>query len=105
MRDKLEGKMGMTLEVFAKAFRDRLQRHGSSMFAEQFEAEAGALLRAVNPDAAAELDLAIIELRAPVEHQTLFAGLIFNELPDTDEISALVDRTVASWRLRWLRRD
>lgn len=26
MRDKLEGKMGMTLEVFANAFRDRMQR-------------------------------------------------------------------------------
>jgi len=26
MRDKLEGKMGMTLEVFAKAFADRMQQ-------------------------------------------------------------------------------
>jgi hypothetical protein len=25
MRDKLEGKMGVTLEVFAQAFRNRLQ--------------------------------------------------------------------------------
>lgn len=29
MRDKLEGKMGVTLEVFAKAFRDRMQAAGS----------------------------------------------------------------------------
>ena len=33
MRDKLQGKMGMTLEVFIKAFRDHLQGSSDSAVA------------------------------------------------------------------------
>jgi len=61
-----------------------------------------ARLAEVNPAALDEIEQAIIELRAPIEHQTLLAGLMYHELPEEQVVERLVNRSLKSWRARWL---
>jgi TetR/AcrR family transcriptional regulator of autoinduction and epiphytic fitness len=85
-------------------FRTRLARHGGAVFANEFEQEIAALFaaRAGETDQRLNVQQAGIELRALIEHFTMLRGLLFNEVPAAADRERLVDRTLESWRARWL---
>ena len=85
-------------------FRDRLALHGSEIFANEFDAEITELLTERNPHEAANALQASIELRGAIEHITLLPELLFHEHPPKGELEAMVERTLESWRTRWLSR-
>ena len=84
-------------------FRDRLALHGSEIFANEFDAEITELLAERNPAEAANALQASIELRGALEHITLLPELLFHEHPPRQELETMVERTLASWRRRWLQ--
>lgn len=83
-------------------FRDRLAQHGGEIFDNEFDAEITELLSERNPDEAPNALQASIELRGALEHITLLPELLFHEHLPRDELEALIERTLDSWRQRWL---
>ena len=86
----------------SSGFRDQLALHGSEIFADEFDSEITDLLTEQNPAEAANALQASIELRGALEHVTLLPELLFNEYLPRDELESAVERTLASWRRRWL---
>lgn len=86
----------------SRGFRERLAEHGSAIFAHEFEREIGALFEAKSPEDAFNVRQAGIELRAMIEHFTVVRGLLFGEVPGRADLEHRVDRSLASWRKRWL---
>ena len=84
-------------------FRDRLALHGSEIFANEFDAEITELLAERNPAEAANALQASVEIRGALEHITLLPELLFHEHPPRQELETMVERTLASWRRRWLQ--
>ena len=87
----------------SSGFRARLARQGGAVFASQFEHEIAALFGRADPDQRLNVQQAGVELRALIEHFTMLRGLLFNEVPGPDDLVRLVDRSLGSWRMRWLR--
>jgi len=86
----------------SRGFRDRLALHGSEIFADEFDSEITQLLSEQTATEAPDVLQASGELRGALEHFTLLPGLLFHEHLPHDELEATVERTLASWRRRWL---
>lgn len=86
----------------SSAFGERLETHGSGIFAKEFEAEIRALLGKYNPAEMADATQASMELRGVLEHNTLLPDLLFHVQPDCGQLATMVDRVLDSWRKRWL---
>ena len=84
-------------------FRARLSEHGNAFFTHQFERAIARLFKASpgKPDETLNVHQASVELRGMLEHFTVVSGLLFNEVPDRQNLQRLVRRTLESWHRRW----
>ncbi len=79
-------------------FREHLATHGAAIFLNEFQAEIAR--HVLRPDT--DRLQAGMELRGAIEHFTLVPGLLFRDVPSHAQVEAMVDRTLASWRKRWV---
>jgi len=82
------------------SFRVRIEEEGNALFFDAIDREVRALLPEKSSDR--EVEQAAIELRSVLDAQTLLVGLLYNEFIEPENIPALVERTLASWRSHWL---